>query len=267
MAKKDVKYIQEQEELEIEAKGVEKFNPKAKTRYFVAVMYPESMIPNWKDEIDDIIQRPFAYCIHDKDLCKDGVTLRKEHVHIMIAFNNSTTTKHALEVYNLLSQKGKNIKYCEMVINVRNKFEYLIHNTEKAKKDGKYLYDESERILGNSFDIGAYEQLSLSDKRNIRKSIAAIINKFHFLSFSELDEYVREHLSDEYYDEFTSHQGYFANLVRGHYNSLKSELTGEQDAINELIALKNEKNNMDANEYEKALHDLKAQYCCNSRKN
>lgn len=256
------KLLQEQEEAEIQKKGEEKYNPKAKARYFVAVLYPESMIPNWQDVIDDTLGIPYCYCVHDKDVLQDGTTLRKPHVHIMVAFNNSTTTKHALEVFNLLCQKDKGIKYCEMVVSVRNKYEYLIHNTNGAKKANKHLYDVSERISGNNFDIGAYEQLSTADKREMRKTIASIVNACSFTNFAELDEYVRTKMSDEYYDEFICHQGYFANLVRGCYNSLKTELSGETNFIEQLRFLRKqfEADEIGLEEYQEELHQLRKAY-------
>lgn len=260
--KEQVKLLQEKEEAKIQKQGEEKYNPKAKARYFVAVLYPESMIPNWQDVIDDTLQVPYCYCIHDKDVLQDGTTLRKPHVHIMVAFNNSTTTKHALEVFNLLCQKDKGIKYCEMVVSVRNKYEYLIHNTNGAKKANKHLYDVSERISGNNFDIGAYEQLSTADKREMRKAIASIVNACGFTNFAELDEYVRTKMSDEYYDEFICHQGYFANLVRGCYNSLKTELSGETNFIEQLRFLRKQfdADEIGLEEYQEELYQLRKAY-------
>ena len=43
-------------------------NPKVKVRYWWGILYPENMIENWKDQIEDVLQLPFCYCVHDKDL-------------------------------------------------------------------------------------------------------------------------------------------------------------------------------------------------------
>ena len=43
-------------------------NPKVKVRYWWGILYPENMIENWKDEIEDVLQLPFCYCVHDKDI-------------------------------------------------------------------------------------------------------------------------------------------------------------------------------------------------------
>ena len=76
-----------------------------KARYWQAVMYPENMIDNWQDEIAKVLQVPFAYCIHDKDIDKSG-NLRKIHVHIITAYGNTTTEKRALQVFKKLEKEG-----------------------------------------------------------------------------------------------------------------------------------------------------------------
>ena len=66
---------------------------------------------------------------------------------------------------DLLSAEGKKaINKCEAVVGIRNVYDYLIHDTEDCRKKGKEQYDPSERITGNNFDIGAYEQLGTAEK-------------------------------------------------------------------------------------------------------
>ena len=58
-----------------------------KAKYWCAVLYPESMISDWKESISEILQIPYSYCIHDKD--KDGHDGdRKTHVHLILAFHS-----------------------------------------------------------------------------------------------------------------------------------------------------------------------------------
>ena len=130
-----------------------------KARFWTGVLYPENMREDWKEVIGDTLQYPYAYCQHSQD--KDSKSEhRKDHVHLIVAFPNTTTYKHALNVMDLLSAEGKKaINKCEAVVGIRNVYDYLIHDTEDCRKKGKEQYDPSERITGNNFDIGAYEQL------------------------------------------------------------------------------------------------------------
>lgn len=139
-----------------------------KSRYWVAVLYPQNMIEDWESSIGDTVQVPYAYCIHNKDEDTEGKH-RDDHVHLLLAFPNTTTYNHALSVFKELGEKACNT--CKRVISVRKMYDYLIHDTEDCRKKKKHLYDADERITGNNFDIGAYEQLNKEDKDSILKEL------------------------------------------------------------------------------------------------
>lgn len=201
-----------------------------KARYWTMVLYPESMVENWQENIGDILQLPYAYCIHDKCLDENG-DIRKTHVHILVAFSNTTTYKNVLTLANQLGVANK-VERCN---NVRHVYNYLIHDTDTCRKKNKHLYDPSERIVGNNFDIGAYEQLTTTDKLSIKKDLAKLIRKYHFFNFDDFDEYVIDNLDLEYYQVMCENQGYFNNLVRGHYNKIRGIATGEYEMLNQAI--------------------------------
>lgn len=186
-----------------------------KARYWVGVLYPENMIDDWEDEINAKLQIPFAYCKHYKCLDKEGQP-RPKHVHIMVVFANTTTYNHAMNTFKKLEKDGcKAINKCERVQGVRWMYEYLIHNTEDAIKKKKHQYDPSERITGNNFDIGLYEQISLADEEDIINAICNIIELNQFTNFYDIDKYIRENGDVEYKRIFRRHQSYFNNIVKG----------------------------------------------------
>ena len=151
-----------------------------KSKYWVGVLYPENMIDKWQEEIGDILELPFAYCIHDKDF-DDVEDERKKHVHLIVVFPNTTTYKHAFSVFSRLNASGRVAINCiEQIINIRQKYEYLIHNTDTCKKKGKHLYNIKERITGNNFDIGAFEQLSVAEKDKMLLELANEISQKNF---------------------------------------------------------------------------------------
>ena len=90
-----------------------------KARFWTGVLYPENMREDWKEVIGDTLQYPYAYCQHSQD--KDSKSEhRKDHVHLIVAFPNTTTYKHALNVMDLLSAEGKKaINKCEAVVGIR----------------------------------------------------------------------------------------------------------------------------------------------------
>ncbi len=139
-----------------------KIRPDAKARYWWGVFWPENLEEDWEIKLGDKVALPFAYCIHDADVDTKGKPRRK-HGHFLVAFKNTTTYKHALDIFKIVFGE-KAVNTIQPVINIRHAFDYLIHDTESCRKQGKHQYDASCRITGNGFDIGMYEQTSVVDK-------------------------------------------------------------------------------------------------------
>lgn len=191
-----------------------------KARYWVAVLYLENMIPGWEETIDDLIELPFAYCIHRADLDTKSEH-RKDHVHIIIAFPNTTTYKHAMNVFSLLNAEGRRaLNTCKAVINIRNKYDYLIHDTKKAREQGKHLYDPSERIEGNNFDIGAYEQVTQEDKnRMLREMLDFCVDN----AIPDISTFYTEYepLQDaQVFDVFKSYGALVERICKGNHHRM-----------------------------------------------
>lgn len=191
-----------------------------KARYWSGVLYPENMIDNWEDEIGDIVQVPYAYCKHDADLTSKKEE-RKEHVHLILVFPNTTTYNHAMNVFNLLSKEGfKAINTCQAIVSIRGAFDYLIHNTDSAKKQGKKQYDPKCRITGNNFDIGAYEQLGVVEKNELCQLLCNIIIAEEFTNFTDFYTYCMVNLFPEnsnYFEVVKSYSGLFERLTKGNF--------------------------------------------------
>lgn len=191
-------------------------------KFWTGICYPENMIPEWQEKCGDILQIPFAYCIHDKDLLKDGDETRKTHVHFELAFKNTTTYNHALETLQALSLPGKTcVNKVQKVISVRHMYEYLIHNTDDCKKAGKHLYGTSERVERNNFDIGAFEQLDILEEMDMIKQISDMIIQCDIENFVDLYKLIVSEFDSQYFKLLKANQHFFEALTKGNY--LKAE--------------------------------------------
>lgn len=191
-----------------------------KCKYWWAICYLENMKENWKDDISDLLQVPYAYCIHDRCVDENGDP-RKVHAHVMIAFPNTTTENHAKSVFKELEAEGQSMLINDKinrVINVRRAYDYLIHDTEDCRKKGKLLYPSSERIIGNNFDIGAYEQLGLEEKMKIRRELSLFLIEKQFSDYTTFYQYVVSNYDSEYENIVVSYQGHFDKLCKGCYH-------------------------------------------------
>ena len=78
-----------------------------KARYWWAVLYQENMVDGWRDNIEELLQLPYAYCEHVADVDGKGEH-RKDHVHVIIVFGNTTTYKTAMSVFFFFFEKALN---------------------------------------------------------------------------------------------------------------------------------------------------------------
>lgn len=192
-------------------------NQTTKARYWTAVLYPENMRDDWEENIGDIIGLPYAYCKHSADTDTQSEH-RKDHVHLIIVFGNTTTEKRALQVVNSLSADGrKACPFVQAINSIRNTYEYLIHNTETAKRQGKHQYLPAERITGNNFDIGSYEQLSVTEKDAMAKELCDLIVKDGITNFADFYGLVVNNYDLEYFGIVKSYSGLFERLIKGNY--------------------------------------------------
>ena len=186
-----------------------------KARYWVGIGYPENMQPNWREALGEILQLPYAYCVHDKDKDGDGDE-RKVHVHLMVAFPNTTTYKAAVGVFAGLSAPGKTaFNTVQKVHNVRFMYNYLIHDTEDSRKKHKHQYDPRERITGNGFDIGNYEQLSLDEKESLLVELEKLIYREGLYNYADFYNIVLTEYPPEFKQVVRGNSGHFSRLLRG----------------------------------------------------
>lgn len=192
-----------------------------KNRYWVAVLYPEDMIDNWQNSIGDIVQLPFCYCIHDKDHLavfeEELPEERKKHLHLILAFPNTTTYKHALSVFQRLYRSECVVHTCKAVLNIRHMYEYLIHNTEESKRKQKFQYSPDERVSGNHFDIGGFEQLSQDEKNRLAYDICNLIVDNGFTNFTQFYVFVLSSYDPATFEVIKTHSGLFDRLCKGNY--------------------------------------------------
>ena len=197
--------------------------PNERARNIAAILYPESMLDDWPELLASW-GLPVAYCIHDKDHLADGELDRKVHVHVYLRAAN-TTLRYAKKLFETLCDKTKRqsdgsfVTSCCMPVckinNPREKYDYLIHATERAKKDNKFQYSPLERIEINNFDIGAYEQESQEEKAERVENLVDIIILNRISNMVELRNYLQS-VSDPSSEDpdrtmFDTHQA----LIRG----------------------------------------------------
>ena len=193
------------------------FPKDTKSRYWTIILYPENLIEDWKDKLYEI-GLPMCYCLHNKT--KVGDEDRKEHIHLIVAYPNSTTYNHIMNMFKVLnkSDKEKAFNTVQVVYSMENTYNYLIHDTDDCRKKGKEPYDKKDRKCINNFDIGVYVQKSIQEEKAQRKEIFNIIKLNRFTNYFDLAMYIEENYDDDYLDVLFKYSGNFERLTRGLYH-------------------------------------------------
>lgn len=192
-----------------------------KNRQWTAVLYNENMREDWELEMDNLLQLPYAYCVHDKGLEIEKKERRKIHTHVVLVFPAPTTYKHAMEVFGRLNAPGKSaFNTCEPVYSARHIYDYLIHDTEDCRKKGKYLFPQEQRKTGNNYDIGSYEQVSQQDKNEMFDKLTDMVLAYEITNYADFIVRSRIDYGQEQElvrDVIRAWSGYFDRLIKGVY--------------------------------------------------
>lgn len=148
----------------------ENFILKTSGLWWSFVAYPESVPEGWIEKLE---HSGLAFAIsplHDKDKwlhdspkCVNPETgeiipkgarykagdKKKAHWHGIIIASSSTSFK---EMNNLI-RSITNGPYIQKCRSIKLAYDYFTHETDNAKKEGKYRYDRDEIITGNNFHI------------------------------------------------------------------------------------------------------------------
>ena len=185
-----------------------------KARYWWAVLWVDNLIEDWVDKLPDLVQLPYAGCEHSKDTDIKSEN-RKNHIHLILVFPNTTTYKHALSVFKQLGENAVNT--CEAIINIRHAYDYLIHDTENCRKQGKYLYDAADRFEGNNFDIGFYEQISEQQKNEMLEELCNYLIDYKIQNMADAFILISQNFSADYFPIVKANNAFLDRITRGNY--------------------------------------------------
>lgn len=195
----------------------EKGSGKYKTRYWSCICWLDNMREDWREALPDLLQIPGFYGLHDKDLDKAG-KLRKPHLHLVGCWEGPTTRKNAKEWANYLSKPGAVCcSTASPVMRMRGAYDYAIHDTDAARKEGKYQYDEESRVSFNGFEVGFYEQISAEEKDRMAYDITQVIRSRGLQNLAELGDVIIGEYDFRYFQVFKSQNAFFDRLCRGEY--------------------------------------------------
>lgn len=153
----------------------------SKTRAFVAIGYPESLVDDFVEVLQETHVQTLISPLHDKDIDANGKT-KKEHYHIMVMFDGPKTLEQAQKLFDSI-QATK----CQPVNSVRGQARYLCHLDDADKAQ----YDAGQVSCLNGADYWSLIELPSNKYQSIKEMVRWCLEN-QTLSFAELFEYSME---------------------------------------------------------------------------
>lgn len=151
-----------------------------------------------------------AYITHDKDKNENG-ELKQVHMHLLLALVNNTTCDAVRNWFKgFTDEKGQPINtLAQPMHDISGSFEYLTHNTEQAKAEGKYIYDDTSVKGGN---IKYFQDTTLQEVDNLTLALDDLMNGIPLIEVAK-----------RYGRDFIVHYGHIKTL----YNDIQNQLGGK----------------------------------------
>lgn len=181
-----------------------------KKRHWAAVVYPESLPPDWRDIIAQTGIKAAISPLHDQDISADG-TPKKPHHHVIMSYDGPTTYNVVLGLVNgRLGQPAP-----QPLESVKGYYRYLTHMDDPDKAQ----YDPAGITTLNGFAVSDYVTLSSGDVLRLKRELIGYIRDHQLTEYADLlDMLMVASDSDE-------HSGELLMIAMSHTIMCKAYLT------------------------------------------
>lgn len=186
----------------------------SKERYWTFVLYPESVVEDWKEQLQNLGLQCAISPLHDKDVNADG-ELKKAHYHVLLCFNGPTTYNKVLTI-----TKSLNGTIPQRVLSCKGIIRYFTHKDNPEK----YQYNDEDISVINGLDLKSFNDLTISQVLFIKKEIIKYINENKVNSYYNLvNLYAYDSSMNDYFQVVSSNTLFFTNYIKSRKDYLLSE--------------------------------------------
>lgn len=164
-------------------------NPPRKSKYFCALLYPDSITYDSDKIIMSLAQEHLTFAvspIHDKDVEEDG-SKKKAHYHLLLAYSSATTLNNIRCWFKVCGMPEADLHCVRVCASGVGYFRYLIHkdNPEKAQYNAKDI-----RVFNDSDELFKKFSKTASEKIDDLVRIFQIVDELNTISFHSLIQYL-----------------------------------------------------------------------------
>lgn len=164
-------------------------NPPTKSKYFCALLYPDSTTYDADKIIKALAEEHLTFAlspVHDKDVEKDG-SIKKAHYHLLLAYTSATTLSNIRGWFKACGMPESELHSVRVCASGVGYYRYLIHkdNPEKAQYDANDI-----RVFNDSDELFKKFSKTASEKIDDLVRIFQIVDELNTISFHSLIQYL-----------------------------------------------------------------------------
>lgn len=193
-----------------------------KARSLCGVIYPDD--PNFNQYLEFIKKQTYFYCLHDRSLEDDNLTLKKPHIHFLVKYENP------ISIDGFCKKMGLPQNYIEPCSNPKSYVRYLIHADDLAKEPYKI-----EEIKTNDYLFRAKCFDNLSKENFMVKFLLYIQNSESRIIFADVLTWA---LNKGYFDEYKKNYSLIRDIINQenerkltHYTAKEVAYVGDEEEI------------------------------------
>jgi plasmid replication protein len=164
-------------------------NPPNKSKYFCAILYPDSSSYNTDKIILAMAEEHLTFAvspIHDRDVDING-SPKKRHYHLLLAYSSATTLNNIRGWLNACGMPESELHSVRVCASGVGYFRYLTHkdNPEKTQYDVNDI-----RVFNDSDELFKKFSKTASEKIDDLARIFQIVDELNTISFHKLIQYL-----------------------------------------------------------------------------
>lgn len=187
---------------------------KARTRNWTFVIYPESVVSNWRDVLDDEHIQWVESPVHDKDTNPEG-EIKKAHIHILLMYDGVKSYNQILEITQKI-----NASVPQKCGSAKGLVRYMIHMDNPEK----YQYSRADIIGHGGVDILDMLKPTSGSRYEMFKEMTEFILDNDIREYEDLWIYAMQNRYDDWF-QLLADNGTFAinNFIKSRRHKIDKE--------------------------------------------
>lgn len=185
-----------------------------RTRSWTFIIYPDSVLKDWRDVLDSLHIQWVESPLHDKDTNADG-EIKKEHYHILLMFESVKSYDQVLEITT-----GINATIPQKCNGAKGLVRYMAH----LDNPEKYQYSKSDIIGRGGADVMELLRPTSADRYSLIKEMIDYITQQEITEFEDLVVYAMNNRFDDWFPLLCDNSTYIvSNFIKSRRYRIKNK--------------------------------------------